>query len=214
VFPEEQLRILFIYVPQYCHETLISNLANSFREVLETMIKLGPDGYVAEIGKVSQTQLRQLTKQYNDTNFVYDKTLNVADLVWQQAKRTPHNVAASFLDLRLDYQQLTEQANKLALYLEQVGVSQGSIVGVCLPRSLDMLISLLAVSRAGATYVPIDPDYPAYRITHIVEDSGLEHIVCLSTTDLSALDASLTFVQLDHHRTTIDTMLDPAYQKV
>ncbi len=95
----------------------------------------------------------------------------VDDLVWQQAGRTPDAVAAVFEDEAISYAELTMRAGQLASRLCRQGIAPGALVGIHLERSLDMLVAMLAVLRAGAAYVPLDPAFPPERLRYMVEDS-------------------------------------------
>jgi len=208
IFPESQLRILFLYIPEYCDSSQISSIATNFRDILETMVRLGSSGLVAEIAQTTPAQLKNLTDQFNDTYFSYDKTKSVTDLIWEQAARTPTAIAASFEDTKLSYLELTQKADKLANYLDNIGVEPKMLVGVCIPRSIEMLVSLLAISRTGAAYVPIDPEYPDERVNHIVYDSGLAHIICLSNTAPTAQHSQINVVHLDKQCAEIESTPD------
>jgi amino acid adenylation domain-containing protein len=104
----------------------------------------------------------------------------VDDLVWAQAGRTPDAVAAVFGAASLRYGELVSSAGRVAARLHGEGVARGAMVGIHLERSLDMLVALLAVMRTGATYIPLDPDFPPDRLQHMVADSGLGHVITQS----------------------------------
>src|SRR5690606_35165271 len=98
---------------------------------------------------------------------------HVDDLVWEQATRTPDAIAAVCDHEQLTYRDLAARACQLAEELRRRGITGGSLVGLHLDRSLDMHVAILAVLRAGAAYVPLDPDFPAERLRYMVQDSGL-----------------------------------------
>ncbi len=97
----------------------------------------------------------------------------IHQLVEAQALQTPDAVAIVFLDRQLTYQELNQKANQLAHHLRELGVKPEVLVGVCIERSLEMLIALLAVLKAGGAYVPLDPSYPPDRLAFMLEDSKL-----------------------------------------
>lgn len=105
----------------------------------------------------------------------------IEDLVWAQAGRTPDAIAAEFGASSLSYRALVSAAELAAARLREQGVTRGTMVGIHLERSLDMLVALLAVMRAGGTYTPLDPDFPPDRLQHMVSDSGLGHVVTQSS---------------------------------
>jgi amino acid adenylation domain-containing protein len=108
----------------------------------------------------------------------------VDDLVWAQAARTPDAIAVECGEASLTYAELVRQADRMATALAAAGVSRDTLVGIHLERAPELLVALLAVMRAGATYVPLDPDFPPDRLQHMVADSGLRHVV----TQASLLD--------------------------
>lgn len=91
----------------------------------------------------------------------------------RQVERTPESVAVSFGHHRLIYAELNRRANQLAHYLRSYGVGTESLVGICVERSLDMIIGLLGILKAGAAYLPLDPTYPKQRLSYMLEDSQL-----------------------------------------
>lgn len=94
-------------------------------------------------------------------------------LVESQVEQTPNAIAAIFQSEQITYQELNQKANQLAHYLKSLGVNSETLIGVCVDRSLNMLIGLLGVLKAGGAYVPIDPSYPADRLAFMLEDSQL-----------------------------------------
>ena len=100
----------------------------------------------------------------------------------RQVQRTPQAVAVVTEDAEFTYQQLNRQANRLAYQLSALGIGPNHLVGICVERSLDMVIGLLAILKAGGAYVPIDPHYPAERIEFILQDTQVK--VLLSQTHL------------------------------
>ena len=111
-----------------------------------------------------------LMKEFNNTktNYPLDKT--VVNLFETQSELTPQAIAITFEEKQLTYKEINEYANQLAHYLKHKGVTVETLVPVCIERSPQMIISVLGILKAGAAYVPVDPDYPAERITFILED--------------------------------------------
>jgi non-ribosomal peptide synthetase component F len=107
---------------------------------------------------------------WNDTSREYPQTL-LHELVQAQAERTPEAVALVFEETQLSYAELNERANRLAHYLRARGVGPEARVGILMHRSVELVVSLLAVLKAGAAYVPLDPEYPQERLEFMLEDS-------------------------------------------
>src|SRR5690349_15969769 len=95
----------------------------------------------------------------------------IHQLVENHVDQNPHSVAIALNDQVLTYQELNEKANQLAHYLKNIGVKPELLIGICVERSLDMLVSILGVLKAGCAYVPIIPEYPKERINHMLTDS-------------------------------------------
>lgn len=122
---------------------------------------------------------------------------HVDDLVWEQAIAMPEAVAAVCDHEELSYRELAGRAAGLAAELTRRGIGSGALVGLHLDRSLDMLVALLAVLRAGAAYVPLDPDFPADRLRYMVDDSGLRLVLAHSWLDAGATFENVEVMEVD-----------------
>ncbi|MCJ8273731.1 MAG: condensation domain-containing protein, partial [Psychrosphaera sp.] len=174
---------------EYCTElfkaSTIERMSQHFDVLLSAIVnnpQLPLDGF--EI----LTQAEQgLIRHWNDTHMDYPTQWSVAQAFENQVAQTPANIALVFAGTgvqvdQLSYRQLNEKANQLAHYLIAAGVCAESLVGICIDRSLEMVISILAVFKAGGGYLPLDPDYPATRLSYLLQDSGCK--VLLSKTHL------------------------------
>ncbi|PYS75169.1 MAG: non-ribosomal peptide synthetase, partial [Acidobacteria bacterium] len=128
---------------------------------------------------LSEAERQQLLFDWNDTEREYPRDACIHQMFEAQARRTPDAIALSFGRERLTYRQLNERANRLARHLLRRLTKEEEVVGVCLGRSIGMVVSLLAVLKAGAAYLPLDPDYPAERLRAMVEDAGAGLLVTL-----------------------------------
>ncbi|MCP5096777.1 MAG: AMP-binding protein, partial [Chloroflexi bacterium] len=109
---------------------------------------------------------------WNETTTDFPKNHTIVDLFEQHVATTPDNIAVVFEAHQLTYQELNRQANQLAHYLQSLGVTPEVLVGMCVERSIEMVIGVLGILKAGGAYVPIDPSYPPARITYMLEDSA------------------------------------------
>ncbi|WP_137669642.1 AMP-binding protein, partial [Sphaerospermopsis reniformis] len=89
----------------------------------------------------------------------------------EQVEKTPNAIAVVFENEQLTYQQLNSRANQLAHHLQSLGVKTETLVGICVERSLEMVIGLLGILKAGGAYVPLDPEYPTERLSFMLEDA-------------------------------------------
>lgn len=127
---------------------------------------------------VTNIEKENLLYKFNDTKLDYPKDKTINELFEEQCKRTPNKVAIAFGNSTLTYKELNERANQLAYFLRnKKGITSNSFVGILTKRSLEMAIGLLAILKSGATYVPIDPEYPEDRISYMLEDSGAKIIL-------------------------------------
>ncbi|MBN1602870.1 MAG: amino acid adenylation domain-containing protein [Chitinispirillaceae bacterium] len=116
-------------------------------------------------------------QSWNDTSVPYPLTKTLSQLFEEQVEKSPEHIALIFNELRISYAELNRSANQLADFLILKGIGKESIVGVCLERSAEMIIALLAILKAGGAYLPIDPDYPDERCHFIVGDANLNLVI-------------------------------------
>lgn len=118
-----------------------------------------------------------LLKEWNATERDYDLSRGLHELFAAQVERTPNAIAVTFEQQKITYQELNARANQLAHYLQTQGVKLETLVGVCVERSLEMVVCLLGILKAGGAYVPIDPEYPQERIAYMLEDSQVKVLI-------------------------------------
>lgn len=168
------------------HKT-IECLATSFECLLMAMLQ-APENSVfsASLLTIEEQNLQLATCNNNalyQSVMVEPSSTCIHQLFEQQVLKTPDNIAVIFDERSLTYQELNQQANQLAGYLiEHHDIKPDQLIGVCLERSSQMLIAVLAILKAGGAYVPLDPNYPKGRLTHMMQDSGLALV--LSTQKL------------------------------
>ncbi|WP_199192544.1 amino acid adenylation domain-containing protein [Chlorogloea sp. CCALA 695] len=126
-----------------------------------------------DLSLLTKAQLHQLLVEWNDTQADYLNDICIHQWFEVQVKLTPTKVAVIFEDKQLTYQELNCRANQLAHYLQTLKVEAEVLVGICLERSLDMVVGLLGILKAGGAYVPLDPAYPQERLAFMLEDSQL-----------------------------------------
>ncbi|HEY0734132.1 MAG TPA: amino acid adenylation domain-containing protein [Herpetosiphonaceae bacterium] len=158
----------------------IARLAAHFETLLAGIVA-NPDARLANLPLLTTAERQQILHDWNATRREYPQDRCVHQLIEEQAARTPDAVAVLFGDTQLTYAQLNRRANQLANHLRSLGVgaqAQGdTLVGVCLDRSIDLVVSLLAVLKAGAAYVPLDPTYPQERLAYMLDDAGVAAVI-------------------------------------
>jgi len=114
---------------------------------------------------------------WNTTNLSYDNHICLHQLIETQAKAFPNAIALAFDNEEITYETLNLRANKVARFLLERGAKEGGLIGVMMDRSIDMVVTLIAIHKLGCAYVPLDPVYPADRLRYMVEDSKLSVLV-------------------------------------
>ena len=135
--------------------------------------------------------------EWNDTRVEYPEDLCIHQLIEVQAAQTPDNVALAFEDQQLTYRELDHQGNQLAHYLRSLGIGPGALVGICMERSLGMLVGLLGTLKAGAAYVPLDPTYPKERLAFMLSDAAVAAVLTQRRLVASLPDHSSPVICLD-----------------
>ncbi|OQY56578.1 MAG: hypothetical protein B6247_03280 [Candidatus Parabeggiatoa sp. nov. 2] len=158
---------------EYCtdlfREDTIKRLSEHFQVLLESIVN-NPAMSVSQLPLLTQAEQQQLMA-WNQTQTDYPVEKTIVDLFQEQVEKTASNIAVVFEGQKLTYHELNRYANQLAHYLIEKGVQADTLVGICVERSLEMVIGLLGILKAGGAYVPLDPDYPAPRLQFMLEDS-------------------------------------------
>jgi amino acid adenylation domain-containing protein len=140
-------------------------------ERLAETLETAPDTLAASIDVMPEEERHKLIIEWNATGAAYPRDKYVHELFEEQAARMPDALAVVYDGRTLTYSQLNARANQLAHHLRGLGVDRESLVAVCVERSLEMVVGLLAVLKAGGAYVPMDPNYPQERLDYILSDA-------------------------------------------
>ncbi|MGE0127962.1 MAG: amino acid adenylation domain-containing protein [Blastocatellales bacterium] len=149
----------------------INRIAGHFQTLLES-VTANPKARVSALPLMTEPETKRLLVEWNQTAREFPGEQTLPALFEAQVERTPEAVAVIFEDAQLSYRELNKQANRLAHHLRRLGVVPESLVGICMDRSLEMLVGILGVLKAGGAYVPMDPAYPLERLIYMLEDSG------------------------------------------
>ena len=166
-----RLRCVFTYNSDLFLPATVERLAGHYERLVNGMAAR-PDAALAEIDMLTAAERSKIVAEWNETKTLVPPQTCVHDLFTAQALETPGAVAVEFGRKRLTYRELDEQSTGLAAHLRKLGVAAESLVGVCLDRSLEMLIAVLGILKAGGAYVPLDPAFPDDRLAYMLEDSG------------------------------------------
>ncbi|MEG4517839.1 MULTISPECIES: amino acid adenylation domain-containing protein [unclassified Microcoleus] len=185
----------------------IKRLSEHFQALLESTVK-NPEVAISQLDILSDRDRHQLLVEFNQTQKDYPTDKCVHHLFEEQADRTPDNIAVVFDNQTINYRELNDRANQLAHHLQNLGVLPETIVGICVDRSLETIVGMLGVLKAGGAYLPIDPTTPIERKALMLEDAQVKvllvqkrlieslpktqvNIVCIDT-DIPTTSASYT----------------------
>ena len=147
----------------------IHRLAGHLCQLLK-VIPQQPTRRIAELPMVLTSEHKQLW-QWNQTQTDYPRNLCLHQLFEQQVAKTPNAIALVCGQQKLSYQELNARANQLAHFLKARGIGSETLVGICMERTADMVVALLAILKAGGAYIPLDPAYPEERLAFILQDA-------------------------------------------
>jgi amino acid adenylation domain-containing protein len=173
--PEGHISCRFVYSTDLFEQETIARMKDHWLNLLRR-IAAEPDRPISQAPLLSDAERRQLLIDWNSTQTEIPKAC-VHQLIEAQVHHSPSSTAVVFEDRQLTYRELDLYASRLAQRLVARGVGPGSTVGICVDRSLDMLVAPLAVMKAGGAYLPLDPRHPADRLAYMLQDSGASLVI-------------------------------------
>jgi amino acid adenylation domain-containing protein len=172
----DQLWIGFSYNTRLLDADSIRNICGHFRLLLHRLAD-GPPSRLGDLGLLTPEEESQLLQISSGAASDYPKHQTVIDLFETRAALRPDRWAVVSGDSRLTYRTLSERSDRLAAYLALAGAHGESRIGICVDRSTDMISGILGILKSGGAYVPIDPEYPQDRISHMLEDMGADLVL-------------------------------------
>lgn len=166
----EGLRVGFEYNADLFDAETIQRLLGCF-EILVQSIVATPDRAIADLPWVSPVEQQRIVAQWNRTATDFPRDRTIPEMFEERVATAPGRLALSFAGEVMTYQELNDQANRLAHYLRSAGVGPDSLVALCLERSPRMIVALVAILKAGGAYVSLDPSYPTDRLAFMLADS-------------------------------------------
>ena len=195
-----QLHCMWEYASDLFEVETIQRMAGHFEVLLQGIVD-NPQQTINNLPWLTEANRKQLQSwNQTDSNYPQDKTL--VNLFEEQVKINPDNIALVFEQHKLTYQELNKKANQVAHYLQQnYHIEPDTLIGICVDRSLEMIIGMLGILKAGAAYVPIDPEYPKDRIQFILQDTEISVLLTQSfiqeKLSLNQLTKSCEVIYLD-----------------
>ncbi|MEC9375136.1 MAG: amino acid adenylation domain-containing protein, partial [Pseudomonadota bacterium] len=156
-----------------------------------------PNKRILDLPLMDQAESRKILRKWNQTSINFQGNYLLHELIEEQSKLSADNLAIVFNNKKLSYKQLNDRANQIGRFLLANGLEIGNFVGVYIDRSIDMVPSLFAIMKCGATYIPLDPSFPNDRIGFMIEDSGLEVLITTSNLVTSLKKKPKVIICLD-----------------
>ena len=160
-----------LYTPEFAQR-----LAGEFTTLLESAVA-HPDSPIVDLEVLSDEERRCMLFQWNDTATEYRRDVCLPQLFEEQVERTPDAMAVIFSEEQVSFTELNARANQVAHYLRRLGVGPEIRVALCLERSMEMVVGLLAILKAGGAYVPLDVTQPQQRLAFMLEDAGVKVVL-------------------------------------
>jgi len=180
----------------------ISRMLSHYQNLLTAVVE-NPSQPISLLPLMSDTEQQQLLVAWNNTKTDYPTDQCIHQLFEEQVERTPDAIAVVFEEQKLTYKQLNAQANQLAHYLQNLGVQPETLVGICINRSVEMLVGLLGILKAGGAYVPLDPSYPSQRLAYMLEDAAISVLLSNESVSSALPEHAAQVVYLDSNWSTI-----------
>jgi amino acid adenylation domain-containing protein len=208
---EKQLSGAFEYNTDLFEAATIERMAGHFQTLLEGIVA-DPDERLSRLPLLSAAERRQLLIDWNDTVADYPARSCVHELFAEQAARRPDQVAVVCGDAQLSYGELNRRANQLAHHLRSLGAGAETLVGIYLERSVEMVVGLLGILKAGAAYVPLDPGFPADRLAFMLADCGAPILITESQLagNLAAFQGQMIRMDWDWEKVANESPQNPA----
>ncbi|MGH9848855.1 MAG: non-ribosomal peptide synthetase [Blastocatellia bacterium] len=174
----------------------ISRMSGHLKTLLEE-IATNPQRRFCELAMLTASERRQLTVQWNATATRRPINMTLHELIELQVKRTPDSAALVFEDQLLTYRELNLRANRLAHSLREIGAGPETIVAICMRRSVEMVVGLLGILKAGAAYLPLDPAYPVERLAFMLTDSRPVALLAQESLAVTNMDLPTRVLRID-----------------
>ena len=170
------LGLRFEYNADLFDKGTIARAAAHFQKVLEEVAN-SPFKRISEISLLTRAERQQVLTDWNRTDRVYEQDQCIHQVFEARVKEAPASVALAARGIEITYGELNARANRLARRLQQRGVEPGTPIGLCMERSPELIVAMLAILKAGAAYVPLDRATPRERLAFLIRDSGVKLVI-------------------------------------
>lgn len=200
---QERMAITFKYNTDLFKAEQVERMFAHWKNLLQAIVDK-PEQLLSEITVLPAAEQEQQVFGWNSKTLGYDEEKCVQQLFEEQAASTPDHIALAYEGQQLSYQQLNQRANQLAHYLRSKGVSADSLVGICMDRSLDMMVAVLAVLKAGGAYVAIESAFPKARKNTLLQNANVGLLLTQQELLADFLDQNLELFCLDSDWNKLD----------
>ncbi|MEI6260570.1 MAG: amino acid adenylation domain-containing protein, partial [Deltaproteobacteria bacterium] len=198
---------IMVYNKDLFDDSTIERMNKHYQVLLDSIVKY-PSLPVTELRLLTAEEEHQQIFEWNDTRAAYPANMTIHQLFEEQVENTPDSTAVVIGKEKMTYRELNRKANQLAHHLRKKGVVPDQLVCICMERSMDMIIAMLAILKAGGAYTPLDPSYPRARLQFMLEDTGAPLVVTherikemlpveSASSPLTQCSASLVLVDAD-----------------
>ncbi|WP_459209774.1 amino acid adenylation domain-containing protein [Aquimarina rhabdastrellae] len=153
-------------------ESLVVNYENFIEQCIEN-----PELEINKVQYLNRNQIYRVLNKFNDTEYKYNIEETVISLIQKQVEESPEDIALVCEEKEISYKELDQRSTNLALHLQKQGVLPNTTIGVCLGRSIEMVIAILGILKSGASYLPLDPFYPLDRLDYILKHSNTKIVL-------------------------------------
>ncbi|GFZ92179.1 non-ribosomal peptide synthetase [Okeania sp. KiyG1] len=192
----EEIKGLCVYNRDLFEPQTISRMVSHYENLLSAAVET-PEQPVSKLPLMKKAELDQILVEWNNTKTDYPTDKCIHELFEYQVEKTPDAVAVVFEEQKLTYSELNSKANQLAHYLQKLGVVPETLVGICVERSVEMVVGLLSILKAGGAYVPLDPNYPPSRLNYMIEDAELSILLTQQKWQHHLSDTKASVICLD-----------------
>lgn len=192
----------FEYNTDLFDESTIDRMLNHFQILLES-VSADPDQAIAAVPFMLENELQTMLNEWNQTKAEFPADFCMHQWFEALAEKQPDAVAVTYEGQQLTYSELNKKANQLSHYLRKNGLRQENLVGICMERSLEMMIAILGTLKTGGAFIPLDPVYPEERLAYMIEDSSLSVLLTQSGLAERLQSYNATVIAVDGQWETI-----------
>lgn len=176
IMPGNEITVNFVYNENEYEHTIITDVKNCFSCLIDQLLS-HPEKKIKDIEMLPESELYEMLTRIHATETVVDTSLTICDLIEKQALTVPGKIAIIEGEKKLSYQELNSESSKIAQFLLAKNIGPGSIVGIMMVQSINMTVAMNGILKAGAAFLPLDPNYPEKRLDYMIKDSGIKIVL-------------------------------------